>query len=1024
MIVKNESAKPGRLSPTIDSPDSLSKDLGQGNGDRAGIQVEEEIRELHQRVTDPEDYKSRFRLAEEALDDRENRYRFMVDNTKEIILILSKLGKILFANKTTYALFGYAPEELNGRPITSFITRDSIKTALLALAQEFLGRPQPEIEIRAKTKSGEIRHLVVSEGSVPIHEKGKLTGVMVCARDVTENRRAEEKLRESERRFKELWENAPVAYHTLDAQGIITGVNQTETKMLGYTKEEMEGRSFLEFVLPEQRIEAEKRFRRKISGQDSPKAENRFYVKKDGSKISVLVDDALERDREGRVTGIRTTMADITMDKEAEVALKRSEERYRDLVEKAGFAILIEDMEGNFKYANEKLAEIFGYFPEEMKKTSISSIVHPDDFERVMAHHRERFQGRQAPSRYEFKGIRKDGSVLYIEVDTTPLIEGEQIMGSRSYLRDVTERQRMQEKLLESEQTFRSIVENSHDGICIVDDAFRFIYINDEISRLTGYSREEVLGRDFRKFLDDESRAILEKHYILRQKGEKVPRRYELSLKQKDGAKRPVEISASVFKDSAGMTRTVAQFLDITERKLAEEALRESEQKFKNLAEQSPSMIFINKNGQIVYANKKFEEVLGYQREEIYSPDFDFFKLIAPEHRYKKIENFEMHTKGFDVPPFESAFLTKAGDRTEVILTTKLIEYGEEKAILGIATDISERKKAEDALLESEERYASLFDRSLDCVYIHDFEGKFIDANTSALAILGFNKEEIRSQNFTSVLSEDQLPLASQTLKELIETGHQKGTTEYRVKHRNGGFVDIETKASIIFRDGKPYAIQGIGRDITERKLAEKQLEESFVKLRKALNGIIQAIAMTVERRDPYTAGHQRRVADLARAIATEMSLSKDQIEAIRTAGVIHDIGKISVPAEILSKPGRLSDNEFSLIKEHSKIGYDILKEIEFPWPIAQIVLQHHERMDGSGYPVGLTGQDILLEARVLGVADVVEAMASHRPYRPSHGIEKALEEISQNKAILYDPDVVNACLKIFAEKKYTFKQT
>ena len=898
MIVKNESAKPGRLSPTIDSPDSLSKDLGQGNGDRAGIQVEEEIRELHQRVTDPEDYKSRFRLAEEALDDRENRYRFMVDNTKEIILIISKLGKILFANKTTYALFGYAFEELNGRPITGFITRDSIKTALLALAQEFLGRPQPEIEIRAKTKSGEIRHLVVSEGSVPIHEKGKLTGVMVCARDVTENRRAEEKLRESERRFKELWENAPVAYHTLDAQGIITGVNQTETKMLGYTKEEMEGRSFLEFVLPEQRIEAEKRFRRKISGQDSPKAENRFYVKKDGSKISVLVDDALERDREGRVTGIRTTMADITLDKEAEVALKRSEERYRDLVEKAGLAIFVDDKEGNFKYANEKLAEIFGYFPEEMKKQSIRSIVHSDDFERVMSHHRERLQGRQAPSRYEFKGIRKDGSVLDVEVDTTPLIEGEKILGTRSYLRDITERKRMQGKLLESEQ------------------------------------------------------------------------------------------------------------------------------KFRNLAEQSPSMIFINKNGQIVYANKKFEEVLGYSREEIYSPDFDFFKLIAPECRYKKRENFEMHTKGFDVPPFESAFLTKAGDRTEVILTTKLIEYGEEKAILGIATDISERKKAEDALLESEERYASLFDRSLDCVYIHDFEGKFIDANTSALAILGFNKEEIRSQNFTSVLSEDQLPLASQTLKELIETGHQKGTTEYRVKHRNGGFVDIETKASIIFRDGKPYAIQGIGRDITERKLAEKQLEESFVKLRKALNGIIQAIAMTVERRDPYTAGHQRRVADLARAIATEMSLSKDQIEAIRTAGVIHDIGKISVPAEILSKPGRLSDNEFSLIKEHSKIGYDILKEIEFPWPIAQIVLQHHERMDGSGYPVGLTGQDILLEARVLGVADVVEAMASHRPYRPSHGLEKALEEISQNKAILYDPDVVNACLKIFAEKKYTFKQT
>lgn len=198
--------------------------------------------------------------------------------------------------------------------------------------------------------------------------------------------------------------------------------------------------------------------------------------------------------------------------------------------------------------------------------------------------------------------------------------------------------------------------------------------------------------------------------------------------------------------------------------------------------------------------------------------------------------------------------------------------------------------------------------------------------------------------------------------------------------------------------------------------------KESVDRLRKALGGAVQAIASVVETKDPYTAGHQRRVADLARAMATELSLSPDQIEGLRMAGIIHDIGKISVPAEILSTPRRLTPIEFSLIKNHSQSGYDILKDVDFPWPIARMVLEHHERMDGSGYPNGLTGNDILLESRVLAVADVVEAMATHRPYRPSLGLEKALDEIAKNRGRLYDPEIVDACLRLFREKGYVIR--
>lgn len=201
-------------------------------------------------------------------------------------------------------------------------------------------------------------------------------------------------------------------------------------------------------------------------------------------------------------------------------------------------------------------------------------------------------------------------------------------------------------------------------------------------------------------------------------------------------------------------------------------------------------------------------------------------------------------------------------------------------------------------------------------------------------------------------------------------------------------------------------------RDNTERI-------DTFAKLEGSLDHAVTAIAATVEMRDPYTAGHQIRVAKLAVAIASEMGLPTKQIEGIRVAGMVHDIGKIHVPAEILSNPGKLSDAEFSIIKTHPQVGYDILHTIDFPWPVAQIVLQHHEKMDGSGYPNGLKGEDILIEARILCIADIIESMASHRPYRPSFGIFPALQEISRNKGRLYDKDVVKAVMALFLEKGY-----
>jgi PAS domain S-box-containing protein len=243
---------------------------------------------------------------------------------------------------------------------------------------------------------------------------------------------------------------------------------------------------------------------------------------------------------------------------------------------------------------------------------------------------------------------------------------------------------------------------------------------------------------------------------------------------------------------------------------------------------------------------------------------------------------------------------------------------------------------------------------------------------------------------------------------------------EYRVIWPEGSVHYITARGRLVRDDkGRPLRINGIIWDISERKKSEEQLQHTLDSLRKAVGATVQVVASAVESRDPYTAGHQIRSSNLARAIATEMGLSQEKIEGIRIAGSIHDIGKLSLPAEILSKPTKLSEIEFSLIKEHARQGYEILKGVESPWPLAEIVYQHHERMDGSGYPRNLKGEDILMEARILAVGDVVEAMAFHRPYRPGLGIDAALNEIEKNSGIVYDSAVADACLRLFREKGF-----
>lgn len=721
---------------------------------------------------------------------------------------------------------------------------------------------------------------------------------------------------------------------------------------------------------------------------------------------------------------------------------RKSGKYYREITDNFSDIIIITDEAGNIKYCSNSIERYGGYKPREMVGKSAFSFFHPDDIDRAFEDYCNSLladENTLIPN--EFRVIHKNGSVVYLDGIGRNLLHNPDIRGFVMNVRDVTEKKLAEEELKKSEARYKLIAEHVKDYVWILDLNLKPTYVSPSVAKATGYSSAELEASSLDKILTNTSyqKAMdLFTEEMSKAKLNPPPPDYkrslEVQLRCKDGRIILVEATLSFIQDEKGKPLSIlGEGREITDRRNMEEKIIKSEERYKLIAEHVKDYVCVfDLNLKPTYVSPSVEKDSGYTFVEIQKTSLD--KFFTKSSFQKVTEMFSQEMSRIELNPpdhdykgsLEVQLRNKDGRLLWVESTFSFLhdEEGNMVSILAEGRDITERRKAE-------EKYRLLADNITEHVWLMDLKSlKMTYVSPSVEKMYGYTVNEIKKLSLRKILTEEsykkveerfleEAPKAAATMPPAIH----KYSLELQARHKDGHLLWTENTLSFI-RDERGILSQMLGetRDITKRKQVEEKLQQTLNNLRKSFAVTIQVLTAAIEMRDPYTAGHQTRVADIAAAIALEMGLSDDQIEGLHMAGSIHDIGKITVPSELLTKPTKLSDIEFSLIREHSQRGYEMLKNIESPWPLATIIQQHHERMDGSGYPKKLKGDEILLEARILAVADLVEAMASHRPYRPSRGLDKALEEIETNKGILYDDAVVDACLRLFREKGYKLK--
>ncbi len=609
---------------------------------------------------------------------------------------------------------------------------------------------------------------------------------------------------------------------------------------------------------------------------------------------------------------------------------------------------------------------------------------------------------------------------MLAEVGTHGLIW---VLGLLGLMRNARAQQRSFEEVERAEAQVTLLTNSIAHAIYGIDAEGLCTFANEGCVKLLGYSdKSELLGKNMHTLIHhsyaDGSRYVQADCPIFHAFRDRKSFHVEDEVFWcKDGSAMPVEYwSYPVLLDGQAQGAVVT-FLDMRESLKIKEELRRSQSLLSSIVENMPAMVFLKEAKELRFElfNHAGEQMLGYKRADLIGKnDHDFFPQEQADFFTQKDRAVLESRQLLEVP----AEPIKIADGSERWLHTFKIglydDVGQATHLLGISVDISDRVAMEEALRASQQRLSE----AQRMAHLGHWE---LDLVTNELKWSDeiFRIFEIDPKGFAATYEAflDAIHPEDRDEVNRAYSNSLKDHASYQIYHRllmKDGRVKyvLEKCESTFDTDGKPLRSLGTLQDVTTTMFAEKALSEQQKVLEQALEGTIHTVSMAVELRDPYTAGHQRRVAELSCAIAHKMGLDDERILGIRLGATIHDIGKIGIPAEVLSKPSRLTDIELSMVREHARMGYDILKDVRFPWPVAGIAHQHHERMDGSGYPQGLKGEDISLEARIVAVADVVESMATHRPYRPALGIPAAREEIVAGRGSKFDAQVVDACLQ------------
>jgi PAS domain S-box-containing protein len=708
---------------------------------------------------------------------------------------------------------------------------------------------------------------------------------------------------------------------------------------------------------------------------------------------------------------------DITERKLAEHSLRQSEVRMNSILSAMTELVFVLDDEGRFvsyhgsaqelyagpdTFIGKKYSEVMPPYVNELAKTAISK------------------NRSGEASKFDYS-LNMPAGLQHYSATMSPIMIDGKYTGSVMVARNITERKQSIEALSASEEKFRTLVENINDLMYTLDNEGHITYASPAVERFTKYTVAELIGQQFMPLIHPDDLPGLLGSFDRLLSDQLEP--WEFRVLDKDGRVIWVRSSSRPIYEGDKIVGVNALMTDITEHKLTEQALSRQREEYRIILDSVPLIItYIDRDGRFMRINKAGADALGVSPKEVVGKTFKDFFPPDQAARYLARSREVMETK---IPAVGSIGHTILPSKRVIWTQTDIVPYldsnGNSIGSINVIMDITGRKEAEEAQRDSEERFKNMTNLLPQTIFETDEKGNFTFVNQQGYQMFGYTVEDVAAgvNVLQTIIPEDQERAMNNVARRI--SGEQLPANEYTAITKDGRTFPVAIYASPIVKDAAHSGMRGMLIDITERKQMEQDLKNSLDRLHKTLNDAVVTMGAIVEMKDPYTAGHQLQVARLAAAVAQEMGLPEAQVNILSTTAAIHDIGKIYVPSDILAKPGKLGALEISIIRTHAQGSYDILKNIDFGGPVAQIALQHHERMDGSGYPQGLKGDEIMVEAKILAISDVVEAMASHRPYRPSLGIDKALEEIRQNRGTLYDPDAVDACLKIFDRDGFKF---